>query len=350
MNSKAEISGGTQPYLRLDGLCVRYGEQAAVNNLSLTAGRGEFLTLLGPSGCGKTTTLRAIAGFVTPASGRILVDGRDFTALPAHKRNLGMVFQSYALFPHLTVLENVAFGLRMRNVPKAERHQRAAAALEMVSLSALAERYPGQLSGGQQQRVAIARALVIEPTILLLDEPLSNLDANLRIELRQEIRQLQKRLSITTILVTHDQQEALSVSDRIALLNAGELVDIGTPQALCDAPGNPFTATFIGARTVIFGNTRDGVFEAPGLRYAGAPEGATSIVLRGSRLKMNGGGGQLAISGRVVGHTFIGDYFETEVETPSGLLRVLTPSNARPPAINEDCVISALGEGVSFIS
>jgi ABC-type Fe3+/spermidine/putrescine transport system ATPase subunit len=350
MNSKVETQREQQPYLRVEQLAVRYGEQFAVSDLSLTAGRGEFLTLLGPSGCGKTTTLRAIAGFVTPTSGRILVGGQDFTALPAHKRNMGMVFQSYALFPHLTVLENVAFGLRMRNVAKPERRQRAAAALEMVSLSLLADRYPAQLSGGQQQRVAIARALVIEPTILLLDEPLSNLDTNLRVELRQEIRALQKRLAITTILVTHDQQEALSVSDRIALLNAGKLVDMGTPQALCDLPQSPFTAAFIGARTVIAGKTRNGVFEAPGLRYAGAPEGATSIVLRGSRLKMNGSGGQLAIQGRVVGHTYVGDFFETEIETLSGQLRVLTPSNARPPAINEDCVVSALGEGVSFIS
>ena len=317
-------------YLSIKHLNVTFGEQKVIDDLSLTADRGEFLTLLGPSGCGKTTTLRAIAGFVRPAGGHILVDGRDFTTLPAHKRNIGIVFQSYALFPHLTVLENVAFGLRMRHVAKKERQERAAAALEMVGLAKLTDRYPPQLSGGQQQRVAIARALVIEPSILLLDEPLSNLDANLRAELRQEIRNLQTRLGITTILVTHDQQEALAVSDRIALLKDGRLVDIGTPRVLCDAPADRFTAAFIGARTVIAGATQSGVFVAPGVRFTGAPEGATRIVLRSARLKLNDNeSGALHITGHIAGHTYIGDYFETDIETPSGPLRVVVPSRMR---------------------
>ena len=277
-------------YLKVEALRIDYGGQAAIDGVSFTARRGELLTLLGPSGCGKTTTLRAIAGFVTPSAGKILLDGQDISALPPHRRNIGMVFQSYALFPHLTVRDNVGFGLRMRQVPRAEAEARSIAALEMVGLANLADRYPTQLSGGQQQRVALARALVIEPAILLLDEPLSNLDANLRAELRSEIRSLQSRLGIMTILVTHDQQEAIAISDRIAVLNGGRIVDIGTPEALCDAPGDAFAASFIGGRTVIAGRTQGGVFEAPGLTCAGAPEDATAIVLRGPRLSLNGGG------------------------------------------------------------
>ncbi len=220
----------------------------------------------------------------------------------------------------------------------------------MVGLAEFADRYPAQLSGGQQQRVALARALVIEPAILLLDEPLSNLDANLRAELRHEIRVLQKQLKIMTILVTHDQQEALAVSDRIAVMNGGRLVDIGTPEALCDRPGDPFAAAFLGARTVISGRTRDGVFEAPGLTYKGAPESATNIVLRGPRLRLGSADGQLLMSGKIVTRVYLGDYFETDIETPSGRVRVIVPSDAPPPAIGEDCFVSALPGGVSFIS
>jgi ABC-type Fe3+/spermidine/putrescine transport system ATPase subunit len=338
------------PYLTVDALRVRYGDQFVVNDLSFSAQRGELLTLLGPSGCGKTTILRSIAGFVAPAHGRILVGGRDIIPLPAHQRNIGVVFQSYALFPHLTAYENVAFGLRMRQIAKAERKRRATGALEIVDLVKFAGRYPAQLSGGQQQRVALARALVIEPSILLLDEPLSNLDANLRAELRYEIRDLQRRLGITTILVTHDQQEALAVSDRIAILNEGRLVDMGTPEALCDAPGDAFAAGFMGARTVISGRTIGGVFEAPGLICKGAPKAATRIVLRGPRLRLNGSGGQLSVAGRIASRTYLGDYFETDIETQSGRVRVIIPSDAPPPAIGEECFVSALPGGVSFIA
>ncbi|HEX3485575.1 MAG TPA: ABC transporter ATP-binding protein [Micropepsaceae bacterium] len=338
------------PFLTVESLRVEYGGHAAVQDMSFAVERGEFLTLLGPSGCGKTTTLRAIAGFVTPAAGRILVNDQDITALPAHRRNIGVVFQSYALFPHLTVHENVAFGLRMRHVAKGERNLRAADALAMVGLTKLAGRYPAQLSGGQQQRVALARALVIEPAILLLDEPLSNLDANLRAELRQEIRALQSRLKITTILVTHDQQEALAVSDRVAIMNEGRIADIGTPEALCDRPGDPFAAAFMGARTIIAGQTREGIFEAPGLICHGAPETATRIVLRGARLSLNNAGGPLFLSGTVASRIYLGDCFETDVETASGRIRIIVPSNTPPPAIGEACAISALAGGVSFMS
>jgi ABC-type Fe3+/spermidine/putrescine transport system ATPase subunit len=337
-------------YLTIEGLRVEYGDQLAVNDLSLEAGQGEFVTLLGPSGCGKTTTLRAVAGFVAPAAGSIGVEGRDIGALPPHRRNIGMVFQSYALFPHLTVGENVAFGLRMRHVARAERDRRSAEALAMVGLGALADRYPAQLSGGQQQRVALARALVIEPQILLLDEPLSNLDANLRAELRSEIRALQSRLGITTLLVTHDQQEALAVSDRVAVMNAGRIVDIGPPEALCDHPSDAFAAAFIGGRTVIGGEVREGVFEAPGLAFAGAPEGAREIVLRGPRLRLGGAEGPLRLEGRILSRAFLGDDFEVDVEAPCGRVRVVVPSDQPPPPVGAACRVSALPGGVSFIS
>ena len=336
-------------YLTVDTIRVQYGEQVAVKDLSFSVTRGEFLTLLGPSGCGKTTTLRSIAGFVTPIRGRILIDERDIGFLPPHRRNIGVVFQSYALFPHLTARENVAFGLRMRRVAGPERRLRATEALEMVGLGMLADRYPGQLSGGQQQRVALARALVIEPAVLLLDEPLSNLDANLRADLRQEIRALQSRLRITTILVTHDQQEAFAVSDRIAIMNEGRIVDIGTPEALCDRPGDPFAAAFMGARTVISGQTRDGVFRAPGLICEGAPEAATRIVLRGPRLRLTGVAGPLAVSGRIATRAYLGDSFESDIETASGRVRIIVPSNEPPPAVGEECVVCALPGGVTFL-
>jgi ABC-type Fe3+/spermidine/putrescine transport system ATPase subunit len=337
-------------YLTVERLRVEYDGQVAVKALSLEAQQGEFVTLLGPSGCGKTTTLRAIAGFAEPAAGSIVIAGEDVTALPAHQRNIGMVFQSYALFPHLTVGENVAFGLRMRHVGRAERDSRAAAALAMVGLTGHGVRYPAQLSGGQQQRVALARALVIEPRILLLDEPLSNLDANLRTELRSEIRALQQRLGITTILVTHDQPEALAVSDRVAVMQGGEIVDIGSPQTLCDAPSNGFAAAFIGGRTVIGGEVREGVFEAPGLLCTGAPEGAREIVLRGPRLRFGPAQGSLLLHGRIASRAFLGDDFEVDVETPCGRVRVVVPSDQPPPPVGEPCHVSALPGAVSFIS
>ena len=236
------MSSPRDPFLVLDGLSAAYGGALAVDAVTLEVGRGELVALLGPSGCGKTTTLRMVAGFVELVAGRVLIGGEDVTRMPAHKRQMGVVFQSYALFPHLTVIENVAFGLRMRAVPAAQRRQKAGQTLELVALSHLGERYPSQLSGGQQQRVALARALVIEPRVLLLDEPLSNLDAHLRAEMRSEIRSLQQRLSITTLFVTHDQDEALAMSDRVGVMNQGRLVEVGSPMALCDEPAEAFTA------------------------------------------------------------------------------------------------------------
>jgi len=222
-------------FLELAALGARYGKNTVVADLGLTAEKGEFLSILGPSGCGKTTTLRMIAGFVAPSSGTIRLAGNEIHQVPPHKRNIGYVFQNYALFAHLSVADNVAFGLKMRHVESVVRAKRAAQALDLVGLGALAARFPSQLSGGQQQRMALARALVIEPDLLLLDEPLSNLDAALRGQMRSEIRALQRRLGITTLFVTHDQAEALAMSDRIAVMDHGRLVEVASPKELCDA-------------------------------------------------------------------------------------------------------------------
>jgi putative spermidine/putrescine transport system ATP-binding protein len=339
------------PFLVLDGLSAVYGTTKAVDAVRLSVARGELLALLGPSGCGKTTTLRMIAGFVPPSSGTVRVNGADITRAPAHQRGMGVVFQSYALFPHLTVLDNVAFGLRMQGLSAVDRRAKAGSALEMVALSQLAGRYPHQLSGGQQQRVALARALVVEPDVLLLDEPLSNLDANLRAELRTEIRRLQQRLSITTVFVTHDQEEALAMSDRVAVMDRGRLVEVGTPAALCDHPADAFTAGFLGARTVIAGATEAGQFHAPGLVCADAPADAHAIVLRAARLRLGDSvTGSLQLGGTISSSTYLGDVFEIDMATGAGTIRVVLPSDTSPQPVGTPCQINALPGGVSFIT
>ena len=236
----------SEPALRLAGIEKRYGTTVAVAAVDLEVRQGEFLTLLGPSGCGKTTTLGLIAGFFAPSAGEIFLKGRPVAGLPPFKRDIGVVFQDYALFPHMTAGENVAFGLRMRGLPKEEIRTRVDEALELVQLRGLAHRRPLELSGGQRQRVALARALVIRPTVLLLDEPLSNLDLKLREEMRVEIAGLQRRLRITTVFVTHDQGEALVMSDRIAVMNAGRIEQLGTPAEIYEKPATRFVAEFIG--------------------------------------------------------------------------------------------------------
>lgn len=232
--------------ISIKNLKKQFGASVAVSDFSLEIEDGEMVAFLGPSGCGKTTTLRMVAGFIEPTSGSIEIGGQDVTCMPPHKRNTGMVFQRYALFPHMTIAQNVAFGLEMQKIPKAERPARVKQALEMVRLHAYAERYPRQLSGGQQQRVAIARALAIQPKVFLLDEPLSNLDAKLRVEVREEIRSLQQRLGLTTIFVTHDQEEALTVADRLAVMHDGRIQQIGSASDLYERPQNRFVADFLG--------------------------------------------------------------------------------------------------------
>jgi putative spermidine/putrescine transport system ATP-binding protein len=236
----------TRVGLQIEGLQKNFGPVAAVRGIDLTVGTGEFFTLLGPSGCGKTTILRTIAGIYPADRGRVLLDGRDVTATPMHARDMALVFQNHALFPHMTAFDNVAFGLRMRGLPRREIAGRVDEALVLVRLSGLAQRRPAQLSGGQQQRVALARALVVRPRLLLLDEPLSNLDARLRDELREEIRALQRRLGVTTVLVTHDIQEAFAMSDRVGVMRAGRIEQIGVPRELYRAPATRFVAGFLG--------------------------------------------------------------------------------------------------------
>lgn len=233
-------------YLELIQLHKRYGDQIVVYDFSLSVQRGEFLTFLGPSGCGKTTVLRMIAVLEQAQTGKIILDGQDITDVPTAQRRVGMVFQSYALFPNMTVEENVGFGLRVAGVPGAQYRKRVAEMLDRVELSHLASRYPWQLSGGQQQRVALARALANEPRVLLLDEPLSALDAKIREALRESLRSLQRSLGLTTIFVTHDQEEALSLSDRVVVMQAGRIEQVGTPASIYNRPGSPFVATFVG--------------------------------------------------------------------------------------------------------
>jgi len=238
--------------IELQRLRKTYGRVVAIRDLSLQIPDGEFLVLLGPSGCGKTTTLRAIAGLEALDRGRILIGGRDVTALPPGRRGIAMVFQSYAVFPHMRVLDNIVFGLRMRGVPPAEQRRRAREAAELLQIEALLDRYPAQLSGGQRQRVAVARAIVMRPDVLLMDEPLSNLDALLRLHMRAELKRLHREVRSTTVYVTHDQVEALSLGDRIAVMRDGELVQVGTPSAIYNAPASRFVGGFIGAPPMNF--------------------------------------------------------------------------------------------------
>jgi len=274
--------------LEIDRVTKRYGDVHAVRDLTLDIADGEFVVLLGPSGCGKTTTLRVVAGFAEPTLGAVRLGGRDVTRLPPWKRNAGLVFQSYALFPHLTVARNVAFGLEMRKVEASEIKGRVADALRLVRLEHLGERLPRQLSGGQQQRVALARALAFRPDVLLLDEPLSNLDAKLRQEVRVEIRELQKRLGLTTVMVTHDQEEALTMADRLVVMHDGAVRQVGTQADLYERPGDRFVAGFVGRSTFI-----EGEIEAPGrFRSAGglaiackeAATGPATLALRPERI------------------------------------------------------------------
>jgi putative spermidine/putrescine transport system ATP-binding protein len=274
--------------LQIDRITKRYGEVHAVRDVSLDVADGEFVVLLGPSGCGKTTTLRVIAGFAEPTSGAVRLGERDITYLPPWKRNAGLVFQSYALFPHLTVAQNVAFGLEMRKVAKSEMGDRIKEALRLVQLGRLGERLPRQLSGGQQQRVALARALVFRPDVLLLDEPLSNLDAKLRQEVRVEIRELQRKLGLTTVMVTHDQEEALTMADRLVVMNDGTVRQIGTQQDLYERPTDRFVAGFVGRSTFIEGEMEaSGRFRSVGgltLFCNAAAAGPATLALRPERI------------------------------------------------------------------
>ncbi|MFD2845422.1 ABC transporter ATP-binding protein [Paracoccus cavernae] len=275
--------------VEIAGLTKTYGTFRAVTDFGLSVRDGEFLIFLGPSGCGKTTTLRMLAGFIEPDGGQVTLGGRDITHAPPHRRNIGLVFQNYALFPHLSIFENVAFGLRRRKQPEAEIRKRVTDALELVELGHLGDRLPKQLSGGQQQRVAIARAIAIRPDILLLDEPLSNLDARLRLQVRDELRNLQKTLGITTIMVTHDQEEAMSVGDRLVLMRAGMIEQVGTAQELYYQPANRFVADFIGRTNFLSGAAIGNMFRSAGgasLRGGRDMGAASEIMIRPEAIRL----------------------------------------------------------------
>jgi putative spermidine/putrescine transport system ATP-binding protein len=282
--------------LTLDRLVRRFGSHNAVDQVSLEVAPGELVVLLGPSGCGKTTTLRLIAGFTAPDAGDIRLDGRSIVALPPHKRDMGIVFQSYALFPHLSVARNIAFGLEMRHAGAAATRARVAEMLRLVRLEAFASRLPRQLSGGQQQRVALARALAIHPRALLLDEPLSNLDAALRQDMAREIRLLQQARGITTIMVTHDQTEAMALADRLVLMHDGKVQQIGPPEALHLRPANPFVARFIGGANIVCGRVDTGTHlllpDGPpiGLAARYSASGAVSLALRPDSIRLGAPG------------------------------------------------------------
>ena len=302
----------------------RYGDFTALNGVSLDIREGEFFTLLGPSGCGKTTLLRMIAGFNSIEGGDFYFGEKRINDVAAHKRDIGMVFQNYAIFPHLTVRENVAYGLKARKTPKAEMNSRVDEALELVQISHLADRKPNELSGGQQQRVALARAFVIEPSVLLMDEPLSNLDAKLRVQMRTVIKKLQRRLGITTIYVTHDQEEALAISDRIAVMKDGHIMQIGTPNEIYAKPQNPFVAGFIGVSNFLDCDVKGGEDGMAEVSIRGelsiqvpvrkAYSGKGRISARPEQLFFSSQG----MPGRVLFSTFLGDFIEYEVELDDG--------------------------------
>ena len=327
-------------FLEIKALTKRFSETTAVDDFSLTVERGEFVSLLGPSGCGKTTTLQMIAGFEQPTSGSIILHGRDLANIPARKRGLGIVFQTYALFPHMTVEQNVAFGLEMRGIPEQDRRQKVAAALDLVKLSHLAKRLPKAMSGGQRQRVALARALVIEPELLLLDEPLSNLDAKLREDMQLELRRIQQEAGVTTLMVTHDQSEAMALSDRIAVMQNGRLMQLGTPFDTYETPKSTFISNFLGktnclnARLVSTnGSTSNLVIN--GVELTGPSvnllPGDVMVSLRPERIDIvESNEGQT--EAKVLERIFLGDQWLFRLETKLGELLVVRRNRGRREA------------------
>ena len=337
--------------VRFDGVVKKYGDVTALKKLDLDIAPGKLVTLLGPSGCGKTTTLRLIAGLEMATSGKIAIGGQDVTHLTATYRKVSMVFQSYALFPHMTVRENVAYGLSVKSMPKAETAEKADQGLELVGLAGFGDRLPSELSGGQQQRVAVARAIDLEPEVLLLDEPLSNLDAKLRRHVREEIRQIQQRLGLTAVYVTHDQEEAMAVSDKIIVMNNAEIAQIGTPTDLYDAPSSAFLADFIGDANLAdctVDQVTDGMamVTMDGQTYKvparGIKKGDAQMVLRPHVLGLSAPD-QKGLRGEITYAAYLGKEMQYTVETSLGSLFIVTPVLAQP-FFNGDAVTVAIDE------
>jgi putative spermidine/putrescine transport system ATP-binding protein len=324
--------------LSLKALSKHFGTAVAVQHVDLDVGDGELVALLGPSGCGKTTTLRMVAGFIAPTAGQILIGEQDVTRAPPYERDTGMVFQSYALFPHMTVAQNVSFGLEMRKVGRAEREQRVREALQMVRLDHLAERLPRELSGGQQQRVALARALAVNPAVFLLDEPLSNLDAKLRAEVRLQIRALQQRLGLTTLIVTHDQEEALTMADRLVVMDQGRVKQIGTAEELYERPADAFVAGFVGRCNLIAGTQHPEGFcpqNSLGLLPVQGVSGRAIFALRPERVTVepdSGGDGAgdtgagEGVAGQVSAITYLGSQTEYHVDVAGNPMISIQPT------------------------
>jgi iron(III) transport system ATP-binding protein len=344
--------------VRLQGIGKRYGAVQAVKPLDLVIEGGTLVTLLGPSGCGKTTLLRMIAGLEQATDGRLFIGGRDVTLLPAGERNVSMVFQSYALFPHMSVLDNVAYGLVSSGIRKREAHAKAEAALETVGLKGFGTRLPSEMSGGQQQRVAVARALVLEPEVLLFDEPLSNLDARLRRSMREEIRALQQRLGLTVVYVTHDQSEALAVSDRIVVMRNAEIAQAGTPAELYTQPASVFVATFMGEANHVRGRI-EGVqgdlaqVALDALRIAlphrGLPPGEVDVVVRPEAIRIAPPGDGGALPATVSRATYMGSHTEYYFTTPVGDLFALGPDRLARRSPGEAVGLTLDPEGVVLV-
>ncbi|QEN87786.1 ABC transporter ATP-binding protein [Labrys sp. KNU-23] len=340
-------------FLEITGLQKSFGANQVVKRFDLSVQKGEFITLLGPSGCGKTTVLRMVAGFESPSAGSIRMDGKEITGLAPNQRNVGMVFQAYALFPNMTVAENIGFGLKIAKKSQSEIDARVKQMLEMIKLPQIADRYPFQLSGGQQQRVALARAIAVRPKILLLDEPLSALDAKIRVSLRDEIRVLQQELGITTLFVTHDQEEALSMSDRIVVMSAGQMEQVGTPFEIYNFPKTRFVSSFVGTLNFLTGKVVDaaaGRFSVDGQEVItsrglqGASNGETrTLALRPEAVVLGSGGeGRNSLTGRIELVSFLGSIVRIRVRFNENVVSLDTFNNpgAPPPQMGEDVMVS----------
>lgn len=349
--------------ISIEGITKRFGQTTAVDGVDLRIESGDLFFLLGPSGCGKTTLLRMLAGFIEPTAGRIRFNDKDVTYLPPNRRNTGMVFQSYALWPHMTVAENVAYGLKVRKVDSAGRKQRVSRALDAVQMGPYAQRRPNQLSGGQQQRVALARALVIEPEVLLLDEPLSNLDAKLRLEMRQEIRRLCKESGITTVYVTHDQEEALSMADKMAVLKDGSLQQLGPPQDLYRQPSTRFVAEFLGETNLLPASVGDLDGDRVRLEteigdvYAQAAKeglpggGNVTCSIRPESFRWMGGENAIPLKGQIQEVVFLGDVTQAVVSFESGQsIRTISLNQGRRPERGEEACLYVDPQDVVILS